>query len=91
MFDDLFDEDDEYYNLLLQDSCSSTSSDSSLDSFSDREDATRIENYINVVHEYSQKEFVNHFRLTKATVNYLIECTFHYLFHRNFEYPHDQF
>lgn len=76
MLDDLFDEDDQY-NLLLEDS-SNSSCDSSLDSFSDREDATRIEKYTNVVEEYNEKEFVNHFRLTRATVNYLTGRKFIY-------------
>ncbi|KAK9679235.1 hypothetical protein QE152_g40182 [Popillia japonica] len=68
--DDLYG-DDEFYELLES---SSSSSCSSLESLSNRKSATHIMDYLNVIKEYSNKEFIKHFRLNRITADYLIAC-----------------
>ncbi|KAK9731040.1 hypothetical protein QE152_g14013 [Popillia japonica] len=67
--DDLYG-DDEFCELLES---SSSSSCSSLESLSNRKSATHIMDYLNVIKEYSNKEFIKHFRLNRTT-DYLIAC-----------------
>lgn len=65
--EEFFENDDDMYDL-------SNSSSSSVDSLSlERNHATRIENYLGVIKHYNDKEFVRHFRLTRTTVDFLIE------------------